>query len=228
MLNRTTRHAQRRCWLDRRASRNRIGLLLVDAHHACPPYFADTACPAVVLCASGHPDRSDDAAALYHRADLLFGDAGPVAWGGRCGVACGARHGRRVRSGHRLAVRPLAAGLGAAARLLPDRAAGRGTLLRDAVLAARKTRRALPRLLGRRALDGLHRHAAFLHGLGRRARRQLSRTLAHRRFPRGLYAGRHADRDCPAVCDRHQGRRPARACGAGAHGRRRPARCSAG
>ena len=99
----------------------------------------------------------------------------------------------------------------APARLLPDGPAGRSRLLRHAVLAAGKAWRALPRLLGRGIVDGLHRHAALLHGLGRRARRQLSRALAHRRLPRGLHAGRHADRDRAAICDRHRGRRPARA-----------------
>ena len=91
-----------------------------------------------------------------------------------------------------------------------------------------KARRALSRLLGCGTFDGLYRHAALLHGVGRRARRQLSRALAHRRVPRGVHAGRHADRDRAAVCDRHRGRRAAWAGGARADRRRRPAGCSAG
>ena len=183
---------------------------------------ANAACPIAVLRAAGHPDRGDDAAALHHRADLLFRDARPVAWRGRRGTACRAHHGRRLRSGHRLAVRPLAAALRPPPRLLPAGPAGRRRLLRHAVLATRKARRALSRLLGRGIVDGLYRHAAVLHGVGRRARRQLSRALAHRRLPRGLHAGRHADCDRAAVCDRHRGRRPAWVGGTRPHRRGRP------
>ena len=140
-----------------RTPRNRIALWLVDARDACRTHFANAACPIAVLRAAGHPDRGDDAAALHHRADLLFRDARPVAWRGRCSAACRARHGRRVRSGHRLAVRSLAAGFGRRRGFFLLALAGRRHLLRHAVLAAGQTRRALSRLLGRGIVDGLHR-----------------------------------------------------------------------
>ncbi len=66
-----------------RPPRNRIALWLIDAREIRRTHFPDAARPVAVLRAAGHPDRGDDAAALHHRADLLFRDAGPVAWRGR-------------------------------------------------------------------------------------------------------------------------------------------------